>query len=99
MTMMTGFHFSAHDLAFAAAWLAAGAGLGTVHFLSLRWNLRMLAAGRALLAVAAVQLTRFVTVGILLAAITIYFGALPLLAATLGLLAARTVIVRREATP
>lgn len=96
---MNAFHLTTtNDLAFAAGWLAAGTVIGAFHFLSLRWNLHMLTAGRTLLPVVAVQLARFAAIGILLAAITVYFGALPLLAATLGILASRTVIVRREAT-
>ena len=94
---MTAFNVTAHYLPLAAGWLAAGTVIGAAHFLSLRWNLRMLAAGRSVLPAAAVQLARFAALGIALAVIVRTFGALPLLAATLGILAARTVIVRREA--
>jgi hypothetical protein len=94
---MTAFPLIAHALALAAGWLTAGAGIGAVHFLSLRSNLQMLTAGRTLLPIVAVQLARFAGIGAVLAAIAIYFGALPLLAATLGILATRTLIVRREA--
>jgi F1F0 ATPase subunit 2 len=89
-------HLPANDLTLAAGWLAAGAAIGAIHFMSLRWNIRMLAAGRALLPAVAVQLSRFAVIGTALAAIAIYFGALPLLAATAGIVAARTVIVRWE---
>jgi F1F0 ATPase subunit 2 len=89
-------HLTAHDVTLAAGWLAAGAAIGAVHFMSLRWNVRMLAAGRSLLPAVAVQLARFAFIGAALAAIAIYFGALPLLAATAGILAARTVIIRLE---
>jgi F1F0 ATPase subunit 2 len=94
---MTAFHLSAHDLAFAAAWLAAGLVIGAIHFLSLRWNVRMLAADRSMLLAAAVQFGRFVALGILLAVIARTFGAFPLLAGVAGIVTARTLIVRREA--
>jgi len=94
---MTAFALGVHHIASVAGWLAAGAAIGTIHFFSLRWNLSRLVAGRSLLPIVVIQFARFAAVGMLLAAIIIYFGALPLLAATLGLLAARTLIVRREA--
>jgi len=91
---MIAFHLSAHDLGFAAGWLAAGMVIGAFHFLSLHWNVRMLATGRSLLPVMAIQLGRFAVIAIVLAVIAAYFGALPLLAATAGILAARTVVTR-----
>lgn len=94
---MTTFQLTAHDLASAVGWLAAGIVIGAVHFLSLRWNVQMLTAGRSLLPVVAVQLGRFAGMALVLALITRTFGALPLLAAALGILAARTIIVRKEA--
>jgi F1F0 ATPase subunit 2 len=94
---MTAFPLTAHDLAFAVGWLAAGTVIGAVHFLSLRWNVRMLTAGRSLLPIVAIQLGRFAVLAMVLALITRTFGALPLLAAALGILAARTVIIRKEA--
>jgi len=94
---MTAFSLAPHDLALAVAWFMAGTIIGAAHFLSLRWNVRMLTAGRSLLPVVAVQLGRFAAMAVVLALITRTFGALPLLAAALGILVARTVIVRREA--
>jgi F1F0 ATPase subunit 2 len=94
---MTMFHLSAHDLASVVGWSAAGMVIGAVHFLSLRWNVQMLIAGHSLLPVVAVQLGRFAAMAVVLALITRTFGALPLVAAALGILAARTVIVRKEA--
>jgi N-ATPase, AtpR subunit len=91
---MTAFYLSAHDLAFAAGWFAAGMVIGACHFLTLRWNVGMLAAGRSLLPVIAVQLGRFAATGAVLAVIAIYFGAIALLGATAGILAARTGLVR-----
>lgn len=93
---MTTFPLAAHDLALGGGWLAAGTIIGAVYFLSLRWNVRMLAAGRSLLPVMALQLGRFVAMAVVLALITRTFGGLPSLAAALGILAARTVTVRKE---
>jgi len=93
---MTPFHLTPHDLAFVLGWLATGGAIGVIYFLSLRWNVRMLAASRALLPVVAVQLGRFVAIALALALVARSFGALALLATALGLVAARTVIVRRE---
>lgn len=93
---MTAFQLT-HDVTFVIVWLVAGTVIGAVHFLSLRWNVRRFAAGRSLLPVVIVQLGRFVAIGVVLAIIARSFGALALLAAALGILAARTVIVRREA--
>jgi len=94
---MTAFHLNTHALAVAAAWLAAGAVIGSIHFFGLRWNVRMVAAGRSLLPPAAVQLGRFAVMGVALAVIARLFGALPLIAATAGILAARALIVRWKA--
>ena len=87
-------HVTTHALTLAGFWLAAGAVIGGVFFLTLRWNVRMLAAGRAALPVIAVQLTRLAAIGVALTAIAVYFGALPLLAAGAGILLARTAMVR-----
>ena len=87
-------HLTAHDLTLAAGWLAAGTLLGGFYFLTLRWNVRMLAAGRSLLPVMAIQFGRFAAITVVLSFIAIYFGALPLLSAGAGILAARTAMVR-----
>jgi N-ATPase, AtpR subunit len=83
-----------HELTLAAFWLAAGAVIGGGFFLSLRWNVEMLATGRAMLAVVAVQLARLAAIGVALTAIALYFGALPLLAAGIGIFLARTAVLR-----
>jgi hypothetical protein len=93
---MTASYFAAYQLTLAVAWLAAGTAIGGFFFLSLRWNVRMLAAGRRLLPVMAIQLARFAAIGIALATISIDFGALALLATTAGILAARALLVRWE---
>jgi hypothetical protein len=87
-------HITAHDLTLAAAWLVVGMVIGGFFFLTLRWNVRMLATGGALLPAIAVQFGRLAAVGVVLAAIAVYFGALPLLAAPAGILTARMVVVR-----
>jgi N-ATPase, AtpR subunit len=96
---MSAFAFTAHDLAVATGWLAAGIVIGGFYFLTLRWNVRMVVAGGSLLPAIVVQLGRFAAIGIVLAFIAGYFGALPLLAATVGVLAARTVFTRLGASP
>lgn len=83
-------------IAAAAGWFAAGALLGAVHFLSLRWNLQRLVAGQAALSLG-LQLLRFVLTGAALTATVRLFGAVPLLAASLGLMAARTGVIVLEA--
>jgi hypothetical protein len=91
---MIAFHLSTHDLTFAGGWLATGMVIGGFHFLTLRWNVRTLTAGGSLLPAMAVQLGRFAAIATVLAVIAAYFGALPLLITTAGILAARTVITR-----
>jgi F1F0 ATPase subunit 2 len=78
----------------AGVWLTSGALIGTFHFLTLRWNVRMFAATQPLLLPFGIQLVRFVLIAAVLAAITRSFGAVPLLIVTAGILAMRTVIVR-----
>jgi len=100
---MIDFDLTAHDLTLvvlsAGSWLATGMVIGAFHFLTLRWNVRMLTAGGSLLPAMAVQLGRFAAIGIVLAVIAGYFGALALLTVTAGILAARTIITRFGASP
>ena len=72
---------------------AAGALLGALHFGSLWWAVSLYGSGAPLKAIAA-QLLRFAILGAALFAIAME-GALPLIAAGLGLLAARAIVVRR----
>ena len=83
------------DLISPAFWLVAGTAIGISYFLALRWNVAMLAGGRALLPVMVVQFGRLAAIGIVLAVIAVHSGALPLLAASAGILVARAVIVGR----
>jgi hypothetical protein len=75
------------------AWLTAGGLLGAFHFLSLRGSARMLATSSALSAALTLHLVRFaITAGALI--VIARYGALPLLAATLGLVAVRTAVLQ-----
>lgn len=83
-----------------AAHLAAGIALGIFYFHAVWWNARLFAlSGRATTAVALV-IGRFVLLGGLLT-LASFEGALPLLVMALGLLIARSGVMRRfrEATP
>ena len=73
--------------------LAAGIAIGALHFLSLRWSVRLFIEGRAARSLA-IQGLRLAVLGGALAAVAVWFGALPLLAATAGLLLARTAVLR-----
>jgi N-ATPase, AtpR subunit len=91
-------HFAAHDLISpvigAGVWLVFGALIGTIYFLTLRWSIRLLTRGRSPLLALVAQLGRFGAIAAMLAAVTMCFGALALLVATIGILVARTAIVR-----
>jgi hypothetical protein len=94
---MTAFFATGHEaLALfleSGAWLALGGVIGTLHFLTLRTSARLLAAGPSLAAGLALHLIRFpVTAGALI--LIVRHGALPLIAAMLGILAARTAVLR-----
>ena len=78
----------------AGAGLGAGALVGVFHFLTLRWSVGLLAAGRAPLAAMALQLSRFAVLAAALAGLAMRFGAVPLLAATAGILVARAAAIR-----
>jgi F1F0 ATPase subunit 2 len=83
----------------AGAWLAAGVLLGGFHFLTLRWNVRMFASDPSPLLPLGIQVMRFALVAAVLAVVARYFGALPLLVMTAGILVARTAVIRMEAQP
>ena len=78
----------------AGAWLTSGALIGTFHLLTLRWNIRMFVAEQPLLLLLGIALARFALIAAILAAITMLFGALPLLVVTAGILAVRIAVVR-----
>ena len=92
---MTSFHLDHAWLTLqAGAWLSAGVLLGAFHFLTLRWNVTLLALGRAPFLTMALQLGRFALLAVVLAGIAAAFGALPLILAAAGILAARAAAVR-----
>ncbi len=94
---MTNSYFAGDDLLLyvlaASGWFALGAIIGAFHFLTLRWNVHVFAVGGSLQLALASQLVRFAVIASLLAVIVSHFGALPLLAASAGILAARTAVV------
>jgi F1F0 ATPase subunit 2 len=96
---MTGFHLGDNALLMleAAVWLICGALLGACYFLTLRWNVNLLALGRAPLLAIGLQLGRLAFFAAALAAIVSRFGALPLLLVTAGVLAVRTAAMRMGA--
>ncbi|SDL24486.1 ATP synthase subunit I [Aliiruegeria lutimaris] len=81
-------------LALAALGFAAGLALGFAHFASLRRIVTLYLSGAAPARALALQLVRFAVLVAALAALA-RIGATPLLAGALGLLAARTVVLRR----
>jgi F1F0 ATPase subunit 2 len=82
-------------IAAASGWFFAGTLLGLLHFASLRWNVRCLLGGRPLFSLG-LQLLRFAATGGALMLAAKLFGAMPLLAGTLGLMAARTGVLLLE---
>jgi F1F0 ATPase subunit 2 len=93
---MTGFYLGTNALLTleAIVWLISGALLGSCYFLTLRWNVHLLALGRAPLLAIALQPGRLALLAAAFAAIVRQFGALPLLLVTAGVLAARMATIR-----
>jgi F1F0 ATPase subunit 2 len=83
----------------AAVWLCGGAALGVAYFWTLRFNVKLFAFSRAPLLALGLQGGRFLLLAGLLAAIADRSGALPLLSATAGVLAARTIMTARQGVP
>jgi F1F0 ATPase subunit 2 len=81
-------------LACLAAHLAAGIGLGALYFRGLWWNVRLLIRGGGAAGGVAVMVSRFVLMGAL-ALFASLEGAPPLLALALGVLIARSAVMRR----
>lgn len=85
-------------LAESCAWFAMGALVGTFHFLTLRTSVRMLTTGSSQPSRLALYLARSaITAGAL--ALIVRHGTPPLLAATLGIVASRTAMLRFGAPP
>jgi F1F0 ATPase subunit 2 len=81
------------------AWLTVGALIGSLYFLTLRWNVRMFTVGQSIPLALATPLVRFAVIAGVLAIIASHFGALPLLTATAGILATRMAVVRFGVQP
>lgn len=79
----------------AGCWFVGGTLLGFAHFRALRWNVRCVLGGHALLSLL-LQVLRFAATGAALTLAARWFGALPLLAGALGLLASRTAVLLLE---
>jgi F1F0 ATPase subunit 2 len=77
-----------------AAHLAAGVILGILYFRSLWWNARRFTAGGRVATTIAVMIGRFVLLGLLLTLASLE-GALPLLVMVLGILIARSFVMRK----
>jgi len=84
----------------SAAHLTAGIVLGFFYFRSLWWNTRRFTGGRRVTTTIALMIGRYALLGGLLTLASLE-GALPLLMMALGVLIARSVVVRRvrEAAP
>ncbi len=82
------------SLLWATAWLPVGMALGAFQFMTLRWVVGMLAAGRSTLMPFGTQLARLVLIAAALAVITRLLGTLPLLGTTAGILIVRTAMLR-----
>jgi F1F0 ATPase subunit 2 len=79
-----------------AAFFAAGLAAGTLHFALLRWNASLYGRSRHIAGAAALQVLRLAVLGMVLALIARH-GALPLLLAALGVLIARSLVMRMMA--
>ncbi len=74
--------------------LAVGAGIGTAHYFFLWRNVETLVSGGSVARALLLHLGRFLVTGAALYLVA-HFGALPLSAALLGIIAARHMMVRR----
>jgi F1F0 ATPase subunit 2 len=91
---MTDLHLADFFLLPLCGGFGAGVLIGTSYFLTLRWNVRMLALDRAPLLAVGLQLARFALLAVVLVLIARGFGAVSLVAATTGILAARVAVLR-----
>jgi hypothetical protein len=81
------------------AWFAVGTSIGTFHFIALQWNVRLFAVRHSLPLAFSLQLLRFGAIAGMLALIANYFGALPLLAGTVGIQVGRAAVIRFGVQP
>jgi F1F0 ATPase subunit 2 len=77
-----------------AAHLAAGIVVGVLYFRSLWWNARRFTSGSHVATTISVMIGRFVILGVVLALASLE-GALPLLLMALGVVVARSLVMRR----
>ncbi len=76
------------------AGFGAGVLIGASYFVTLRWNVRLLALGRGPLLAMGLQLARFALLAVALVLIARGFGAVSLVAVTAGILAGRAAVLR-----
>jgi F1F0 ATPase subunit 2 len=74
--------------------LALGLGLGVLYFRGLLWNVRRLTEGRRVTATIALAVGRFALLGAALVLVSLE-GTAPLLATALGILIARSAVMRQ----
>jgi F1F0 ATPase subunit 2 len=96
MSFFSAFTLPIGTIALGAAYGVAGLLLGILYFRSLWWNTRLFAVGASLTTAIALMIGRFVLLATGLA-LTCFEGTLPLLAASLGVLAVRFFVVRSVA--
>jgi hypothetical protein len=78
----------------AGSWLGAGVLIGALHFLTLRWNAAALVDDGPIALALAILIVRLAATGVLLTAVARFFGGPALLAATVGIVAARGAVLR-----
>ncbi len=77
-----------------AAYFAGGMVAGVLYFRAVWWNARLFAGRRPARLTIALLVSRFILLGGILA-LTSIAGAMPLIATALGVLVARSIVVRR----
>lgn len=80
--------------AFVLLWFVAGVLVGGLYWLTLRWSVALLAAGRSIALAIAVQVVRFAVLGAALAVVAIGYGWPALLLSASGLVLARAAVLR-----
>ena len=75
-------------------WFVAGALVGGLYWLTLRWSVALLASGRSVALAIAVQVVRFAALGAALAAVAIGYGWPALLLSASGLVLSRAAVLR-----
>jgi F1F0 ATPase subunit 2 len=94
---MTDLHLADFVLLRLCAAFGAGVLSGASHFLTLQWNVRMLALDRAPLPALGFQLARFALLAVALVLIARGLGAASLVVVTAGILVARAAVLRMGA--